>query len=143
MTRRLQVYATHDLVVTFDPNICRHSGICLSGLPAVFDVSRSDWIHPDAAPPDTLAELIGRCPSGALQAVRAGVRPSRPVPVGSGVTIEVRPDGPNVVRGRAEVRLPDGAVEQRDGSFSLCRCGRTGTAPFCDGSHGRVRFGRS
>ncbi|HXI21388.1 MAG TPA: (4Fe-4S)-binding protein, partial [Gemmatimonadales bacterium] len=86
MTRRLQVYATHDLVVTFDPNICQHSGVCLNGLPAVFDVSRPDWIHPDAAPPDAVAGLIGRCPSGSLQAVRAGVRPSRPVPVGSGVT---------------------------------------------------------
>jgi uncharacterized Fe-S cluster protein YjdI len=140
MGKRLQVYATPDLVVTFDPNICQHSGVCINGLPAVFDVSRPDWIHPDAAPAGAVAALIARCPSGALRAVRAGERPA-PAPGGSpGVMIEVRADGPNVVRGRAEVRLPDGTVERREGSFSLCRCGHTGSPPFCDGSHGRVRF---
>ena len=77
MTKRLQVYKTPELVVTFDPNICRHSGVCLRGAPAVFDVSRTDWIRPAAGPPETVTEVVSRCPSGALHAVWAGHPPAR------------------------------------------------------------------
>ena len=67
MSKHLQVYETPDITVTFDPNICQHSGVCLRGLPAVFDVRRSRWVAPEAAPADDVAALIRRCPSGALQ----------------------------------------------------------------------------
>lgn len=77
MTKRLQVYQTSELVVTFDPNLCQHSGVCLRGAPAVFDVSRADWIRPAAAPAEQVAEVVSRCPSGALHAVWAGHRPAR------------------------------------------------------------------
>lgn len=38
MPKRLQVYDTPGITVTFDPNICRHTGVCVRGLPNVFDV---------------------------------------------------------------------------------------------------------
>lgn len=65
--RRLQVYETDQVRVTFDPNICRHSGVCLSVLPAVFDVQRKRWIQPDQAPTDAVMAAVARCPSGALK----------------------------------------------------------------------------
>lgn len=68
MGRRLQSYETDDIVVTFDPEVCRHSAVCLNGLPAVFDVTRKHWIRPEAATPDRVAAQVARCPSGALQA---------------------------------------------------------------------------
>lgn len=67
MTRRLQTYETDGITVTFDPNVCRHTGICLRGLPAVFDVRRRDWVRPYAATPEEVAAQVQRCPSGALQ----------------------------------------------------------------------------
>jgi uncharacterized Fe-S cluster protein YjdI len=67
MTKRLQTYETPEITVTFDPNVCIHSGVCVRGLRAVFDVSRKDWVHADAAPADVVAAQIARCPSGALQ----------------------------------------------------------------------------
>jgi uncharacterized Fe-S cluster protein YjdI len=67
MSKHLQVYETPDITVTFDPNICQHSGVCLRGLSAVFDVRRRRWIAPEAAPADEVAAQIRRCPSGALQ----------------------------------------------------------------------------
>jgi uncharacterized Fe-S cluster protein YjdI len=71
MSKRLQTYETREITVTFDPNICKHSGICVRGLGAVFDVRRRDWIRPEAAPAADVAAQIRRCPSGALQFVLA------------------------------------------------------------------------
>jgi uncharacterized Fe-S cluster protein YjdI len=65
--RRLQVYQTDQVRVTFDPNICMHSGVCLRTLPAVFDVRVKRWIQPDKASAADVMAAVARCPSGALQ----------------------------------------------------------------------------
>lgn len=70
MAKRLQTYEAPGITVTFDPNICIHSGVCVRGLRSVFDVRRRDWVHADAAPPDIVAAQIDRCPSGALRYTR-------------------------------------------------------------------------
>ena len=67
MAKRLQVYDTADITVTFDPNLCIHSGVCVRGLPMVFDVDRKRWIRPELASPNDVAAQVSRCPSGALQ----------------------------------------------------------------------------
>ncbi|SDQ39398.1 CDGSH iron-sulfur domain-containing protein [Quadrisphaera sp. DSM 44207] len=59
------------------------------------------------------------------------------------VSITVCPDGPLLVRGPVVVAGADGRpLEQRRRTMALCRCGATGIAPFCDGSHKVVRTGR-
>jgi uncharacterized Fe-S cluster protein YjdI len=68
MTKRLQVYEGDGITVTFDPNICTHSGRCVRGLPKVFDTRRQRWIDITAATPGEIAAQVARCPSGALQA---------------------------------------------------------------------------
>lgn len=70
MTKRLQLYETDEISVSFDPNLCTHSGVCVRGLPAVFDVKRMRWIHPERADPERVAAQVERCPSGALQYTR-------------------------------------------------------------------------
>jgi uncharacterized Fe-S cluster protein YjdI len=65
--KRFQTYEEPHITVTFDPNICIHSGICVRGLPAVFDIKRKRWIKPDLADAQTVADQVARCPSGALQ----------------------------------------------------------------------------
>ena len=67
MVKKLQVYETPAITVSFDPNVCRHSGVCLRTLPAVFDVARSRWVRPEAGAPDAVAAAIRKWPSGALQ----------------------------------------------------------------------------
>lgn len=67
MPKRLQIYQGDGITVTFDPNVCIHSGVCVRGLPAVFDVSRHRWVDPDAATAADVAGQVARCPSGALQ----------------------------------------------------------------------------
>ncbi len=64
---RFQTYETPEITVTFDPKLCVHSGICLRGLPLVFDVNRRRWIRPELASASEVAAQVARCPSGALQ----------------------------------------------------------------------------
>jgi uncharacterized Fe-S cluster protein YjdI/CDGSH-type Zn-finger protein len=137
--KRLQVYQSHEITVTYDPNICVHAGTCVRGLPAVFDTSRADWIHPDAAPAEEVAALVARCPSGALQAIRPGIAPVRPVDSPGTVTVRIVADGPAQIRGPVHLEFPSGAESDRT-SFAICRCGNTQEPPFCDGSHQRARF---
>jgi uncharacterized Fe-S cluster protein YjdI len=44
--KRLQSYETNEIIVTFDPARCTHSGVCVRGLGLVFDVTRRRWIRP-------------------------------------------------------------------------------------------------
>ena len=64
--KRLQVYETPAVTVTFDPEVCRHTGICLRGLSAVFDITHKRWVHPELASADEVIAQVARCPSGAL-----------------------------------------------------------------------------
>jgi uncharacterized Fe-S cluster protein YjdI len=70
MSKRLQTYETEQIVVTFDPDVCIHSGNCVRGLPAVFDIKEKRWVRPERASADEVAAQVARCPSGALQARR-------------------------------------------------------------------------
>jgi uncharacterized Fe-S cluster protein YjdI len=65
--KRLQTYPAPGITVTFDPNVCIHSAVCLNSLPAVFDVSRRKWVKAGAASAEDVAAAIRKCPSGALQ----------------------------------------------------------------------------
>jgi CDGSH-type Zn-finger protein len=58
-----------------------------------------------------------------------------------GATITPYRDGPLIVRG--EFRLLDqdgGEIDPGRRTIALCRCGKSGLKPFCDGSHKRSGF---
>lgn len=120
------------LVVDWDASRCLHVAACLRTAPAAFDTGRRPWVQLDAAPADQVAAAVRACPTGALQ-LREDDAP--PPPPG----VQVRPDGPLHVSGDVEVREGDQALA-RGTRFALCRCGATGNAPFCDGSHAAVGF---
>jgi uncharacterized Fe-S cluster protein YjdI len=70
MSKRCQTYEAPEITVTFDPDVCIHSGVCVRGLPDVFDIKRQRWIRPELQNADVVATQVERCPSGALQYVR-------------------------------------------------------------------------
>jgi uncharacterized Fe-S cluster protein YjdI len=65
--KRLQTYESDEVVVTFDPNVCIHSGHCARSLPDVFDVTEKRWVRPERAPAVDVIRTVQGCPSGALQ----------------------------------------------------------------------------
>lgn len=51
-------------------------------------------------------------------------------------TITTYPDGPLIVRGDFQLLDADGnELEPERRIIALCRCGRSGRRPLCDGSH--------
>ncbi|MGW9348424.1 Uncharacterized Fe-S cluster protein YjdI [Nocardiopsis flavescens] len=62
-----KAYEGRSITVTFEAGLCRHAAECVHGLPEVFDPARRPWILPDGADADRVAEVVGRCPSGALE----------------------------------------------------------------------------
>jgi CDGSH-type Zn-finger protein len=63
-----------------------------------------------------------------------------PLP-GPGATITPYRDGPLLVRGDFRLVDQDGAeIDPGRHTIALCRCGKSGIKPFCDGSHKRSGF---
>lgn len=57
------------------------------------------------------------------------------------VTITPYRDGPLIVRGPFRLQDPDGnPIESRRATIALCRCGKSRSKPFCDGTHALARF---
>jgi CDGSH-type Zn-finger protein len=80
----------------------------------VFDPTRRPWIRAHLADPNAIAEVVRRCPTGALH-YRLWA-------------------GPLLVRGDLHLDTPDGARDET--RAALCGCGQTSTQPFCDGACG-------
>ncbi len=59
-------YTNGEVVVTWQPEKCIHSGKCVRGLPSVFDPKKRPWITPEDSDSQALVDQIKKCPSGAL-----------------------------------------------------------------------------
>ena len=127
-------YRGEQITVRYDIDRCRHVGECVRGAPAVFDTGRRPWILPDADPdPDHVAEVVRRCPTGALHYSLEDGPAENPDPH---TTIVAVPDGPLLVRG--DLRIGSGDDQQVETRAALCRCGSSDNKLFCDGSHERL-----
>ena len=57
------------------------------------------------------------------------------------VEIVAYPNGPFLVRGNISLTTPEGVELPRDRrTIALCRCGKSVTKPFCDGTHKIIGF---
>jgi CDGSH-type Zn-finger protein len=74
--------------------------------------------------------------------VDAQARPDPPSPNSSAeVTITPYRDGPYLLRGPFILRDQDGMeIPNARRVVALCRCGKSRTRPFCDGTHRLVDF---
>jgi CDGSH-type Zn-finger protein len=69
--------------------------------------------------------------------------PEDPEPAGSGDGATITPyrDGPLIVRGDFRLTDQDGnEIDPGRQTIALCRCGKSGIKPFCDGAHKRSGF---
>jgi CDGSH-type Zn-finger protein/uncharacterized Fe-S cluster protein YjdI len=128
-----RTYTADGIEVRYDPVRCIHFAACVHGLPAVFDKGRRPWIDPAQGAPDAVAEVVVRCPTGALHYARTDGGAEEAVPPTN--TVRVAPDGPLYVHGDVWLETPAGEVVLHDTRVALCRCGRSHHKPFCDNSH--------
>lgn len=121
-------YTGSGIEVTFDGRRCLHAAECVRGLPAVFDTAARPWIQPDHATADEVAEVVRRCPTGALQIAGdyPAETPEQPT------TLTSAEHAPLFVRGALQLETPEGTVSET--RAALCVCGQSENRPFCDGS---------
>ena len=136
-----KAYRAESVTVFFDARRCLHVAECVRGLPSVFDPDVRPWIQPGNAAAEAVAEVVRRCPTGALHYALTSDLTSETTSgsdeVGDDETqITPQPDGPLMVRGRLRVATPQGDLQET--RAALCRCGASGNKPFCDGTHSKI-----
>lgn len=138
MTDKIHKYRGKEIEVTFDAKRCIHSAECVRGLPEAFNTSRKPWVLPDAAAAEKVAEIVKRCPTGALHFKNAqnGLREETPE---HNVAMLAK-DGPIYLRGDIEILDAGGNVVLVDTRVALCRCGASRNKPFCDNAHRQSGF---
>uniref|UniRef100_UPI00404871DD (4Fe-4S)-binding protein n=1 Tax=Roseivirga sp. TaxID=1964215 RepID=UPI00404871DD len=128
-------YSNNEITVLWKPQQCIHSGICLRGLPQVFDLKRKPWVDIKGASSEEIVKLVKDCPSKALSI--KGVK-FKEVD-NSATEVVLIPHGPLIIRGGATVNdRKDQTVYHETVSF--CRCGRSGKYPYCDGTHAQKKI---
>src|ERR687897_852465 len=122
-----RAYTAPGVRVFYDRGRCLHFAECIRGLPQVFDVAKRPWIQPQNASADEVAEVVRRCPSGALHYRLEEGPPEQPQ---QPTRVEFVSNGPINLRGELSIEVSAGRM--REVRASLCRCGRTQNEPFCD-----------
>ncbi len=121
-------------MIRFESRLCIHSRNCVLGRPDVFVPNvEGEWIHPERATPDEIAELAHNCPSGAIQYQRLDGGPAEAAPQVN--TVRVRENGPLAFN--APLSIAEAPAGLR---ATLCRCGASRRKPWCDGSHNAAGF---
>jgi uncharacterized Fe-S cluster protein YjdI/CDGSH-type Zn-finger protein len=133
-----KAYKSNDITVYYNARLCIHAAECVRGLPQVFDTSKKPWIEPSNANADAVAEVIHRCPSGALHYERldGGLSESIPDEV-AGTFAE---NGPLYLRGNLKLEDSESKIIFEGTRVALCRCGASSNKPFCDRSHQKINF---
>ncbi len=136
MPRKTRTYESDTIAVSFDVKRCIHARECVRRLPTVFDVQKRPWVDPSLGTSDEIAEVVMRCPTGALQYRRKdGGAAEVSLPLNE---VTIQPDGPLYVRGDLEIHTPDGVEHVT--RAALCRCGASHNKPYCDNSHLDIAF---
>lgn len=121
-------------VIHFESKKCIHSRHCVLDRPDVFvPNSPGDWIRPDSATPDEVAEIAHNCPSGAISYERIDGGGNERAPEVN--VVRVAENGPLAFR--AALQIGEASIGFR---ATLCRCGASKNKPYCDSSHVAARF---
>lgn len=129
-------YEDDRIRVVWDATLCIHTGICLQRLPRVFDVNARPWINLTGADAEQIAATVRACPTSALRYDGPAVAPEVPDET---TTVDVRPNGPLILRGRLNLTAPGGSP-RAEYRAALCRCGASQNKPYCDNSHRAIGF---
>jgi CDGSH-type Zn-finger protein/uncharacterized Fe-S cluster protein YjdI len=124
--------------VHWDGRLCIHIGECGRAPNDLFVGGRQPWCKPDQVSPGEVAEVVKRCPSGALTYLRKDGGEGEAADAEN--VVSVMYNGPLYVQGDLAV---DGASRDMPGVHfraALCRCGQSKNKPFCDNSHEDAGF---
>jgi CDGSH-type Zn-finger protein len=83
-----------------------------------------------------IANIVQRCPTGALHFRRTDGGVEEPTPGRN--EVRITRDRPLYFRGELEIHTPTAVLKET--RAALCRCGASRNKPFCDNSHADIAF---
>jgi uncharacterized Fe-S cluster protein YjdI len=131
-------YTNGEVTVTWEPEKCIHSAICVKGLPDVFKPNEKPWIKIDAASTEAIVNQVKQCPSGALGFYMTDKKDKTAEAMET--KVEILENGPLLVYGTLKVTHKDGSSETKNRTTAFCRCGASANKPYCDGAHVNAEF---
>jgi len=146
-------YSNDEITVHWRPDKCVHATICYTKLRSVFDPSRRPWIRMDKGTSDKIIDIVNQCPTDALTYTRINnpkkkeekeklpdlkeeTKENKEPPT----KILIIENGPALVSGEFEIKDINGVKMAKANNIALCRCGKSSTLPFCDGTHNKIGF---
>ena len=136
--KRIFKFDGDEMDVRWDSRLCIHVGECTRAKGELFVSGRKPWCEPGSSVADDVADVVQRCPTGALTYERKGDGAAETTPTTNEVT--VANNGPLYFSGDLQI---DGAADDMWGvrfRAALCRCGDSKNKPFCDNSHEEAGF---
>ncbi|MFC2151336.1 (4Fe-4S)-binding protein [Bacteroidota bacterium] len=143
-------YSNGEITVHWRPSKCVHSTICYSELRSVFDPGRRPWIRMDKGSTDDIIDIVNRCPTDALTYTRnkdseKTIKKKEEKKVetkteDSPTKIQIMQNGPAVISGNFTLTDIYGLKIDSANNIALCRCGKSSSLPFCDGTHNKIGF---
>jgi uncharacterized Fe-S cluster protein YjdI len=137
-------YTNDEITVIWKPELCVHSGVCVKNSPEVFRPKEKPWVKIEAETSDKIMQTVEKCPSGALSYhIENEIvdPPNHSQEVERNAKVELMKNGPLIVYGSVEIKDSDGSLKTSGNeTTAFCRCGASKKKPFCDGSHGEVKF---
>jgi uncharacterized Fe-S cluster protein YjdI len=158
---RNRQYRNGEITVFWIPSKCIHATTCFRELIEVFNPGRRPWVNMEGAPTRRIIEVVNKCPTQALtwkynrdltQQERNtqrqfGAEELTPGTISIGekkkqkpTNIRIMKDGPIVVDGNFKIIRADNSELRKAHMTSFCRCGRSGSMPYCDGTHRKIGF---
>lgn len=137
ITDKKESYKGKSVTIHDNRGICSHAGFCTDNLPGVFRMGTEPWINPEGADVEEIKRVIQMCPSGALSYSVDGKETNA---FSDKPEIHIAKNGPYYVKGGIALKggVPgDGASGEH---YTLCRCGKSGNKPRCDGAHWYAAF---
>ena len=131
-------YSNGEVTIEWKPDLCIHSGICVKGLPNVFQPKDRPWIKINQASTEDLINQVKKCPSGALSYFMNDAEDESASSLET--KVEVMEKGPLLVYGTLKVTDKDGNEETKNRTTAFCRCGASQNKPYCDGAHVKADF---
>jgi uncharacterized Fe-S cluster protein YjdI len=144
-------YTNGEITVHWRPTFCIHATTCYRELIQVFDPRKRPWVDMKGASTEKIIEVVRKCPTRALtydwnDPSKVSLKPgdgafNLPDEINTGgkqekpVEIRIMKNGPYVVEGQFKIIDSDGREMKKMKITSICRCGKSGCLPLCDGSH--------
>jgi uncharacterized Fe-S cluster protein YjdI/CDGSH-type Zn-finger protein len=135
-------YTNGEITVYWQPRKCIHATTCYRELIEVFNPRKRPWVNMEGASTEEIVRVVKLCPTQALTyKYNTEIVPEK-APEQPEIMAEARimEDGPLVLKGDFTIYDVDGEELRHLKFTSLCRCGRSNSLPYCDGSHRKVGY---